>query len=319
MKVSLLILAYNEEKTIINLLEEHENNFDNITVINDCSTDNTKNLLLEAEKKMTNLSLINNIKNYGAGKSFEIGVKEFLASESEFLLKIDGDNQFEYIDILKLKETVTNEDLDFIKCDRFWANGIVGKIPSIRYFGNSFASFLIKIATGNWRISDPLNGLFIISRKSLENFTLPKLFYKYGYPFYVSSYISNLSIISDIKIGQYKNVITYRNEQSKLSATKMFFKLIFFVVSNFLKKIKLKFQVSELQISGILDTFSIFLFTLMIFSLSKFISIRYFGLGGPQGTWFIVLLIFSILFTVIFIYSQKIESVVSKSKFREID
>ena len=135
----------------------------------------------------------------------------------------------------------------------------------------------------------------------------------------MSSYISNLSIISDIKIGQYKNVITYRNEQSKLSATKMFFKLIFFVVSNFLKKIKLKFQVSELQISGILDTFSIFLFTLMIFSLSKFISIRYFGLGGPQGTWFIVLLIFSILFTVIFIYSQKIESVVSKSKFREID
>ena len=34
--------------------------------------------LLEAEKKMTNLSLINNIKNYGAGKSFEIGVYNIL-------------------------------------------------------------------------------------------------------------------------------------------------------------------------------------------------------------------------------------------------
>lgn len=319
MKVSLLILAYNEEKTIINLLEEHENNFSNIIVVNDCSTDNSKNLLLEAEERMTNLCLINNEKNYGAGKSFEIGIKEFLISKSEFLLKIDGDNQFEYSDILKLKETVINENLDFIKCDRFWAKGIVGKIPNIRYFGNSFASFLIKIATGNWRLNDPLNGLFILSRKSLENFTLPKLFYRYGYPFYVSSYISNLSIISDIKIGQYKNVITYRNEKSKLSATRMFFKLIFFVINNFSKKIKLKFQVSELQISGILDTFSIFLLILMTFSLSKFISIRYFDLGGPQGTWFIVLLIFSILFVVIFIYSQKIESVVSKSKFREID
>ena len=65
---------------------------------------------------------------------------------------------------------------DFIKCDRFWEKGIEGDIPTIRYFGNAFASFLAKFSTGNWRVNDPLNGLFGFSKTSLENFRLPKLF-----------------------------------------------------------------------------------------------------------------------------------------------
>ena len=85
------------------------------------------------------------------------------------LIKIDGDNQFKKEDIIKIKGLLENESFDFIKCDRFWDGGIEGTIPSIRYFGNAFASFLAKFSTGNWKVNDPLNGLFGYSRKSLLN------------------------------------------------------------------------------------------------------------------------------------------------------
>ena len=88
----------------------------------------------------------------------------------------------------------------FIKCDRFWEGGIQGKIPFIRYLGNALASFLIKLSTGNWKLNDPLNGLFFISKKITSNFEVIKLFKRYGYPFYLTWYITKLNK-KDIRIS----------------------------------------------------------------------------------------------------------------------
>ena len=77
---------------------------------------------------------------------------------------------------MKIKELGHNKKLDFIKCDRFWLKWNNWKNSKLRYFGNTFASFLVKLATGNWIINDPLNGLFFISRKLLNIYKCPKLF-----------------------------------------------------------------------------------------------------------------------------------------------
>ena len=134
----------------------------------------------------------------------------------------------------------------------FWENGI-GSIPPIRYLGNAFASILLKFLTGNWKISDPLNGLFLVSRKGLQDFVLPKLFYRYGYPFYLSTYLSNISLEKKFNTIQIKNTIIYQDQESSLSATTMFFKLIYFTVSIFFKKISIKLRFSALQASALLD------------------------------------------------------------------
>ena len=52
--------------------------------------------------------------------------------------------------------------------------GINGKIPFIRYLNNAFASFLIKFATGNWKINDALNGLFVISKDVVKDYKTPR-------------------------------------------------------------------------------------------------------------------------------------------------
>lgn len=319
MKVSLLILAYNEESFIKEVVNKYKHYFESLIIVNDCSTDQTGSILDDLTIKNDNVVLIHNKKNVGPGKSMFNGVKYFLRSESDYLIKIDGDDQFLEKDVVFLLEKIKKEHFDFIKCDRFWTDGIVGKIPNIRYIGNAFASFLIKFTTGNWLINDPLNGLFVFSKYSLETIQLPKVFYRYGYPFFITSEIAKNSIVNEIKIGQYKNIIKYETEESNLNAFIMFFKLTWYASKNYYSKINFKMRISELQFSGILDIFSQIFLLSSLWAFIKSISIRYFSTSGPQGTWFLVFLfMFSISITLL-IFSQKIEGSFSRGKFSKLN
>ena len=135
---TLLILAYNEKSYIYDLINDYKDEFKRILVVDDCSSDGTSDILKDCIKENKNLKVITNKKNLGAGRSFAIGINQFLKSDSKYLIKIDGDNQFKKNDVLQLNEIINRQDLDFIKCDRFWEKGIEGKIPNIRYVGNAF-------------------------------------------------------------------------------------------------------------------------------------------------------------------------------------
>ena len=128
---TLLILAYNEESYIYELINDYKDSFESMLVVDDCSSDGTSDILKKSIKENQNLNVIRNEKNLGAGRSFVVGINEFLKSDSKYLIKIDGDNQFKKNDVLKLKELITQQDLDFIKCDRFWEGGIEGDIPTL--------------------------------------------------------------------------------------------------------------------------------------------------------------------------------------------
>ena len=59
------------------------------------------------------------MKNLGPGKSMEVGIEHFQKTSNDYLIKVDGDNQFSNQDLDFLIETVKNNDVDFIKGDRF--------------------------------------------------------------------------------------------------------------------------------------------------------------------------------------------------------
>ncbi|MEL0099871.1 MAG: glycosyltransferase [Opitutae bacterium] len=85
--ISLYIPAYNAEKTIENSINSILNQTlrpKEIIVINDCSTDNTLNLL----KNFNQIKVINNKKNYGLAKSRNIALKY---SKYDYLASIDSD------------------------------------------------------------------------------------------------------------------------------------------------------------------------------------------------------------------------------------
>ena len=313
----LCILAYNEENTIKELLEKYLDYFDLVIVVNDGSLDKTSEIIEKMKNQNNKIEVITNDKNKGAGYSLQKALDSFNEKDLDYLVKIDGDNQFEENDILKLIKYSKN--FDFIKCDRFWENGIKGTIPQTRYFGNAFASLLLKMSTGNWRINDPLNGLFLFSSKITKKINIPNNFKRYGYPFYITNYISQLAFSEDIKIGQMQNTIEYFSNKKTINIFVMFFKLISFTIKSFVRKISIKFENSKLQLSGFYDIFFLINFSIALFSIFKVITVRYFDQPGQQGTWILVFLFFIFLSGLFFNVSQNHQTNFLSSKFENIN
>lgn len=315
----LLILAYNEERYINDTVIGNINEFHEVIVVNDCSTDSTKEILNNLSKKYNNLTVVDNIKNIGAGASMNKGIKKALESNFNFLVKIDGDNQFRNTDIKKVLKSATENNSDFIKSDRFWNEGIEGKIPKIRYFGNAFASFLIKLVTSNSNINDPLNGFFVFSQKAVKNLIIPKMFYRYGYPFFINSFYYKFNIHTPINIHQIKNKVTYEDENSYIKPLIMFIKLMIFSKKFYFEMIREKLKLSAFQMSGLLDIVSIISFLVAILSLARSVGARFFEVNANQSAWFIISILFIVFCILLNIGSRSIVKGYNKNIFKYLE
>lgn len=90
-KISVLVPAWNEEKTIKETIEaifKIDYPIKELIVINDGSTDRTKEIVEELKKKYSNLKLINK-ENSGKGDSINHGIK---ISKGELIVIVDADS-----------------------------------------------------------------------------------------------------------------------------------------------------------------------------------------------------------------------------------
>lgn len=119
MKLSIIIPCYNEEKTIIEILERlkrvDKKNFDTeIIVINDFSTDQTGKLL-EKNNHLYNI-LLNNSKNSGKGFSVKRGMEQ---SSGDYILFQDADLEYDVNDISRFINLIKKFEPDMIIGSRF--------------------------------------------------------------------------------------------------------------------------------------------------------------------------------------------------------
>lgn len=311
----LIVLAYNEENNIQETIVELIDQFDEILIVNDLSTDNTKKIISDLTKVYKNIKVLENPKNYGAGKSFQQAIEYIKNTQNDFenIVKIDGDGQFEKKDIFLVKKLLEKEKSQFIKSNRFWNSGIVGYIPTVRYLGNSIASFAIKFNTGLFLINDPLNGLFGFKKSFLTSVNIPKIFNRYGYPFYINT----ISVQQNVKTTEVQNTVKYNiGEKSQLKAIPMLFKLFVFSARYFFTNLKLKLKNSNLQTSAVLDLFFLLFQLFSYFSIYKLFEIRIKGYSGVQSNWLILFVIFQLFSYVIIYYGKVLENRFRKNFFR---
>ena len=304
-KIAIGILAYNEESHIENVLNEILTLKKDVYVINDSSTDKTMKILGKMNISK-NFTIINNLKNEGAGNSTLKLIETIKNDGFDFVIKVDGDNQFKLDDINKIIKLHEDNDYDFIKSNRFWERGIEGKIPRRRYFGNLFATIMLQFISGTNKLYDPLNGLFGINVKVL-NFINKKVYPKrYGYPFY----FSGLSAISFFKVFQINNVVSYGSEKSNLSSIRMFLTLIRLTFHFLILKIKNKMLIGKYQRSAFLDSVFLFFLILNFIIFLRFVliftSIQIFN-SSFVGSWALILLLISFFTIFLFIESFKEE------------
>tara|TARA_B100001059_G_C17811297_1_gene572445 strand:+ start:909 stop:1610 length:702 start_codon:yes stop_codon:yes gene_type:complete len=104
--ISLVIPIFNEELNIVNLFDEiissqSYQNINTIIYVNDCSTDNSLNVLNSLKKKYDKIHIINHASNMGQSNCILSASKY---SKDDLILTIDGDGQNDPLNINNLIE-----------------------------------------------------------------------------------------------------------------------------------------------------------------------------------------------------------------------
>ncbi len=165
MKKLIIIPAYNESESIASTIREIREKvpeFDYI-VINDCSTDNTENILLQEKAKFVSLPI-----NLGIGGAVQTGYRYAWENNYDLAVQVDGDGQHDVIFLKKMAAIFEKEKVDMVIGSRFIEKqGFQSSVA--RRMGISWFTFLIRILTGR-TITDPTSGLRMVGKDVIEYF-----------------------------------------------------------------------------------------------------------------------------------------------------
>jgi len=122
-KISVIIPVFNAEKYLKTAIESVINQtfgFENIEliIVNDCSTDNTKEIIEEYFEKYDNIVGIHLAKNSGyPGKPRNVGIKQ---ASAPYLIFLDADDQYVDNAFELYYKTIVQEKSDFVMGSHYW-------------------------------------------------------------------------------------------------------------------------------------------------------------------------------------------------------
>lgn len=163
MKISVVIPAYNEEKSIAQTISRVQNAVKGaeIIVVDDGSKDGTYE-----EARRSGAIAVKHEKNLGKGGGFRTGIK---AAKGEVIVQIDADCQFLPEEIPKLIEPIVKGEADVTLGSRFVKGAYIepGSMTIRNRIGNYGASFITALACFR-KITDIQAGFKAFKRDALS-------------------------------------------------------------------------------------------------------------------------------------------------------
>lgn len=164
MRLVVTIPAYNEEKTLGKVIREIPRKIDQIddvkvVVIDDGSIDNTRKVAFEAGAD----KVISFKQNRGLAQAFKMGVNVALQMNSDVIVNIDADGQYDGKEITALLNPILNNQADIVLGSRF--KGWIEFMPLQKRIGNSLATKATNLLTG-LKISDTQTGFRAFSKEA---------------------------------------------------------------------------------------------------------------------------------------------------------
>lgn len=165
MKVLVIIPAYNEQDCIGKVIDNMRNHYPeyDYIVINDCSKDNTEQILKDRQANYLNLPI-----NLGIGGGVQAGYRYALRYGYDIAVQMDGDGQHNPEYIKDIIAPILKDEADSVIGSRF-INNEGFQSSALRRFGISFLSNLIRIVCGV-RILDVTSGSRAVNRKCIQLF-----------------------------------------------------------------------------------------------------------------------------------------------------
>ncbi len=235
MKIDIIIPVYNEEKTIIKILDKIKKvkeNFKydlNIIVVNDGSTDNTLKVL--SEKQDLYNKLIDSKTNKGKGSAFRLGIKEI---KGDIVIMQDADLEYDPNDYPKLLKPFSDFQADVVFGSRFLANDG----HRVLYFWHMVANKIITLTSNilsNLNLTDIETGYKLFRSDILKKINFNEN--KFGIEVEITHKIANLKP----KLKIFEVGITYQGrtyQEGKKIGLKDAFAALFCIIKYGLFKIR---------------------------------------------------------------------------------
>jgi polyprenyl-phospho-N-acetylgalactosaminyl synthase len=157
--IFIIVPGFNEasviRQTVVTLLEKKYA----VVVVDDASTDNTRNVLLGLP-----VFYIRHLSNLGQGAAIRTGMELALKKGAEFIVTFDADGQHDVTDIEKMIHLLQQEKADIIFGSRF-LEGAATNVHTSRKIILKTARLINYLASGIL-LSDANNGLRVMTREA---------------------------------------------------------------------------------------------------------------------------------------------------------
>ena len=170
MKLSIIIPCYNEEntiKTIIKKINEQTNIDKELIVVDDFSTDKTRNILENELKNEVN-EIILNTENFGKGYAIKKGIEK---ATGDYILIQDADLEYDPSDYQKLLNPIQKGFADVVYGSRFLGSNERRVLYFWHTVGNKFLTLLSNMFS-NLNLTDMEVGYKIFKSDIIKNINL---------------------------------------------------------------------------------------------------------------------------------------------------
>lgn len=162
-KLLVVIPAYNESENIEKVLKEIKKDIKNadILVINDCSKDNTREIV-----EKNGVKCITNVFNMRYAMAVQVGIKYARDNGYDYVIQMDADGQHIASEAEKLYKKMKESDVDIVIGSRYLKDTGY-PCPLFRRIGTKLFEKIIKVFCGV-RIADPLSGFQCLNKKVIN-------------------------------------------------------------------------------------------------------------------------------------------------------
>lgn len=283
LRIAVAVPAYNEEVLICETLDNIPDFVDRVFVVNDGSSDQTKERIAERCRKYERFVLIDHSQNLGLGQSLIDGYVASRDSDMDVTVIMAGDNQMDPGDLTALLDKLVDGRYDYVKGNRL-LHPQVGDMPVHRFLGNSVLTILSKFATGYYSLMDPQCGYTAIRNTALKRIPIEYMTRGYGY---------NADILCMLNIRRYRVADVevkpvYGREKSKIKLRSYIPKTSWLLVRLFFRRLWQRYIVLDFHPLVLFYAFAAFNLLVIALPFSIRAALYYFDTGTVPSTTFIV-------------------------------
>jgi glycosyltransferase involved in cell wall biosynthesis len=165
-RILICIPAYNEAKSIADVIQKAKKHGCDVIVYDDGSTDNTKEVATSS-----GATVIRDPNNKGYGVAIRSLFQAAKEKNADIIVTIDSDGQHNPDQISNVLKPILNDGFDIVVGSRFLNDQDKRKVPVYRYVGIKIITKLVQAASYN-NITDAQSGFRAFSRNALSKINL---------------------------------------------------------------------------------------------------------------------------------------------------